>query len=102
MYFEANEGNRAEPLEGISKFHSIWISHGELRGQELSCEKCTISDRCVQCDETVTKKKEEKKKFKCTYCPKMYVHLKKHSISTFLPINKFLLTTVINFLFLYL
>ena len=56
MYFEANEGNRAEPLEGISKFHSIWISHGELRGQDLSCEKCTISDRCVQCDETVTRK----------------------------------------------
>ena len=55
MYFEANEGNRAEPLEGISKFHSIWISHGELRGQELSCEKCTISDRCVQCDETVSR-----------------------------------------------
>ncbi len=49
--------------------HSIWISQCELRGQELSCEKCTISDRCVQCDETVTKKKEEKKKLKCTYCP---------------------------------
>ena len=56
MYFEANGGNRVEPLEVISKFYSIWISHGELRGQELSCEKCTISDRCVQCDETVTKK----------------------------------------------
>ena len=76
MYFEANGGNRVEPLEVISKFYSIWISHGELRGQELSCEKCTISDRCVQCDETVTKKKEERKKFKCTYCPKMYVHKK--------------------------
>ena len=34
----------------------------------VSCEKCTISDLCVHCDETVTQKKEEKKKFpKCTY-----------------------------------
>ena len=54
--------NRAEPLEGISKFHSIWITHGgELRGKELSCENCTISDRCVQCEETVTKKGREEK-----------------------------------------
>ena len=74
MYFEANGGNRVEPLEVISKFYSIWISHGELRGQELSCEKCTIS--VFSAMKLSQKKKEEKKKFKCTYCPKMYVHKK--------------------------
>ena len=34
--------NRAEPLKGISKFHSIWITEDEeLRGSVLSCEDCT-------------------------------------------------------------
>ena len=42
---------RAEPLEGISKFHSIWItSGGKLRGSVLSCSDCTISSRCSSCD----------------------------------------------------
>ena len=35
--------NRAEPLKGISKYHSIWITEdGELRGSVLSCEDCTV------------------------------------------------------------
>ena len=35
--------NRAEPLKGISKYHSIWITEdGELRGTVLYCEDCTV------------------------------------------------------------
>ena len=75
--------NRAEPLEGISKFHSIWISHGgELRGQELSCGTCTISDRCVpsvQCEETVTKNLSAHFVPKCMYTKKTFdKHISTH------------------------
>ena len=41
MYFEANGGNRVEPLEVISKFYSIWISHGELRALLFEAELST-------------------------------------------------------------
>ena len=42
--------NRAEPLKGISKYHSIWITEdGELRGSVLSCEDCTVKWRCGKC-----------------------------------------------------
>ena len=35
----------AEPLEGISRFHSIWIDQdNKLRGVELSCKNCTVLD----------------------------------------------------------
>ena len=72
------DDKRAEPLEGISKFHSIWVSStGEIRGQELSCEICSISERCVNCNEGRMKKKSKSvDKFKCPFCPKMYVHKK--------------------------
>ena len=73
------DDKRAEPLEGISKFHSIWISsNGELRGEELSCDKCSISIRCSRCNEPrqLIKKKSSGDKFKCTFCPKSYVHEK--------------------------
>ena len=34
---------KAEPLEGILKFHSIFInSDGQLRGSELSCLYCSV------------------------------------------------------------
>ena len=78
---------RAEPLDGISKFHSIWVSStGEIRGQELSCEKCSISERCANCNEGTIKKKSKDKsvaKFKCPFCPKMYVHKKNFSKAYF-------------------
>ena len=38
---------RAEPLEGISKMHTIFIdSNGTLKGKELSCENCLVDYRC--------------------------------------------------------
>jgi len=40
----------AEPLKGIIKFHTIFIdSYGTLNGEELSCLKCTVSDRSYNC-----------------------------------------------------
>ena len=97
MYFEANGGNRVEPLEVISKFYSIWISHGELRGQELSCEKCTIS---VFSAMKLSQKRRKRRRNSSAHTVPKCTYIKKHSISTFLPINKFLLTTVINSLYL--
>ena len=54
---------QAEPLEGISKFHSIWItSGGNLRGSVLSCNECTISSRCGLCDISEDKIEKNQKK----------------------------------------
>ena len=56
-----------EPLVGIRKFHSIWINkHGELRGNVLSCDNCTVSERCDTCDER--QEKREDTKFICDIC----------------------------------
>ena len=58
-----------EPLVGIRKFHSIWINkHGELRGNVLSCDNCTVSERCDTCDER--QEKREDTKFICDICHK--------------------------------
>ena len=59
--------NSAEPLKGISKFHSIWITKdGELRGSVLSCEECTIRTRCEKC--STTTKAPTTSIFKCITC----------------------------------
>ena len=70
----------AEPLEGISKFHSIWITRGgKLRGSVLSCNECTISSRCGLCE--ITEEKKQKKtttkrnQYDCNLCPKTYKHV---------------------------
>ena len=49
---------KAEPLEGILKFHSIFInSDGQLRGSELSCLYCSVKERCSKCNEPIVKRK---------------------------------------------
>ena len=51
----------AKPLEGISKFHSIWITKGvKLRGSVLSCNECSISSRCGLCESSTEEKKQKK------------------------------------------
>ena len=61
--------NRAEPLKGISKFHSIWITEdGELRGSVLSCEDCTVKWRCGKCQ----KKSLSSSSFQCSTCLKTF------------------------------
>ena len=50
---------KSESLEGISNFHSIWINkHGHIKGSILTCTKCTISQRCEDCDSPVTQKEK--------------------------------------------
>ena len=54
---------KAEPLEGILKFHSIFInSHSQLRGSELSCIYCSVKERCAKCNEPIFKRKVRSKK----------------------------------------
>ena len=42
---------KAEPLPGILKVHSIFITKaGQLKGLELTCLSCTVEERCVACE----------------------------------------------------
>ena len=77
----------AEPLDGISKFHSIWITKGgKLRGSVLSCNECSISSRCGLCEISIEEKKQKKnttktnqsnfkENYDCNLCPKTYKHV---------------------------
>ena len=52
----------AEPLEGISRFQSIWIDqYDKLRGVEVSCQNCTVF-RCAECNQ-LSNAIEPKEKF---------------------------------------
>ena len=62
--------SKAEPLKGISKYHSIWINKdGELRGSVLSCENCTVQLRCEMCNT----KSLSSSSFQCNICWKSFV-----------------------------
>ena len=54
---------RAVPLDGISKFHSIFFnSHNDIKGLVLTCIKCTINKRCSTCNAAQVKGSRTKKK----------------------------------------
>ena len=41
---------KSEPINGITKMHSIWInSSGKLKCSEISCKQCTVQKRCENC-----------------------------------------------------
>ena len=79
MYFEANEGNRAEPLEGISKFHSIWISHGELR-----VKNCRVRNALLVTDVfsamKLSQKRRKRRRNSSAHTVPTFTYIKKHSI----------------------
>ena len=53
---------RAVPLDGISKFHSIFFnSHNDIKGLVLTCIKCTINKRCSTCNAAQVKGSRTKK-----------------------------------------